>query len=74
MIKFMTCDCNLCIECFKDGYKGKINSPEASVSLNEFSCCMCKLPKHDPSNESLFQAHLEHLSRMVNNCLRVFCS
>ena len=58
----MSCESNVCIECFKRGYILAINSPEAQLTLNTFSCIACKMPEY--GNEG-FQAHLEHLTRLV---------
>jgi hypothetical protein len=63
----MNCKCNVCIFCFKDGFKVAINSSESLISMNAFSCLACKEPKFDPKNRSLFQNHLDYLVLLVGN-------
>ena len=61
----MSCNCNFCIDCFKDGYKVAINSAESLISLNAFSCIVCKEPKFNPKTKAQFQDHLDYLVLLV---------
>ena len=61
----MTCKCSICIDCFKNGYKSAINSSESLISPNAFSCLICREPKFDPKNKTIFQMHLDHLVLLV---------
>ena len=58
----MSCECNVCIECFKSGSIVAINSNEASLTLNAFSCIACKTPEY---GSDTFLDHIEHLTRLV---------
>ena len=58
----MICECNVCIQCFKTGYKHAINSAEASLTLNSFSCIYCKEPEYGSDK---FNNHIKHLTRFV---------
>jgi hypothetical protein len=58
----MICECNVCIECFITGYGHAINSAEASLTLNAFSCINCKEPEYGSDK---FNDHIEHLTRLV---------
>ena len=62
----MFCECNICIECFKDGLKVAINSAEATISMNAFACLVCREPKYEPTNKEIFQSHLDFLTLLVN--------
>ncbi len=61
----MVCKCNICLNCFKNGYEIAIDSTESLLSTTAFLSLFYKKPEFSPKNKELFQSHIDFLILLV---------